>query len=108
MVKDGLKNQKVPKMSTAVLECKIACNYSEPFAFKWKKNGEPIDLEANKDKYEFAIEGDVYKLKIKNFDDNDDADYEIYLAEPEDFDFSSKARIELDYSLGKLKIYFST
>ena len=46
-------------------------------------------------------------LKIFEFDENDDADYEIYLSEPEDFDIFSKARIELDYSLGmNLFFYF--
>ena len=90
-----MKNQKVPKNSTAILECKITSNYSDSVTFKWKKNDEIIDL-GNKEKYEFTIEDNVFKLKIFGFDENDEADYEIFLSEPEDFEISSKARIALE------------
>ena len=99
-----MKNQKVLKNSTVLLECKIISTFSEPFNFKWKKNGEKIDIEGNKEKYQFTVEDGVYILKIFKFDENDDADYEIYLSEPEDFEISSKARIELDYSLGMIYV----
>ena len=95
IVKDGLKNQKVPKNSTVLLECHIVSNYAESFTFKWKKNGEPIDTDI-KEKYEFDIEDNVYRLKIFKFNENDEANYEIYLSEPEDFEFSSKAKIDLE------------
>jgi hypothetical protein len=64
--------------------------------FKWKKNGEPLDIESNKDKYEFVIDGDKYRLIIKSFDDNDEADYSIYLVDPDDYEISSTAKIELE------------
>ncbi len=99
-----MKNQKVLKNSTVLLECKIISTFTEPFNFKWKKNGETIDIEGNKEKYQFIVEDGVYMLKIFKFDENDDADYEIYLSEPEDFEISSKARIELDYSLGMIYV----
>lgn len=42
-------------------------------------------------------------MVIKNFDENDVAEYEIFIAEPDDFDLSSKAKIELDIGM----IYFN-
>ncbi len=33
---------------------------------------------------------------IKDFDEKDVADYEIYLVDPDDYDVSSTAKIELD------------
>ncbi len=39
-------------------------------------------------------------MVIKNFDENDVAEYEIFIAEPDDFDLSSKAKIELDLTIG--------
>lgn len=96
--KDGLKNQKVPKNTNAVLECTITNNLAPVnLVFKWKKNGEIIDFESaqNKDKYEFIIDGDKHQLVVKNFDKKDQANYEIYLTEPEDFEVSSQAKIEL-------------
>ena len=95
-----MKDQKVLKHSTVVLDAEIVSNFSEPFKFGWKKNGEPIDIEGNSDRYEYTVENNVYKLVIKDFRDIDVADYEIYVSEPNDFDFSSKAKIELDLSIG--------
>ena len=78
------------------MECTIT-NELKPaeLTFRWKKNGEPLDIDAKKEKYEFIIDGDKYCLKIKNFDDKDEAQYEIYLASPEDWDVSSCAKIEI-------------
>jgi hypothetical protein len=90
-----LRNQKIPKNSTAILECKITSSFNETFTFKWKKNDEVIDL-GNKDKYEFTIEDNLFKLKIFGFNECDEANYEIYLSEPEDFEISSKADIYLE------------
>jgi hypothetical protein len=69
--------------------------------FKWKKNGEPLDVEANKEKYEFVVEGDKYRLLVKDFDKKDEALYEIYLTEPDDYDISSTASIELEPKSGE-------
>jgi obscurin-like protein 1 len=63
--------------------------------FKWKKNGIPLDIDENKEKYSFTIEDDKYCLKINNFTEKDEANYEIYLAHPEDWDVSSDAKIEV-------------
>ena len=60
-------------------------------------------IVAKKDKYEFTIDGDKYKLVVKNFDEKDEANYEIYLTEPDDFEISSNAKIELLPIGGKLK-----
>lgn len=94
--KEGLKNQKVPKGLPAVLECQIINNLApQEIKLGWKKDGKPIDLDTLKDKYEFTIDGDKYKLTIKDFNKEDEANYEIYLTEPDDFDVSSTAKIEL-------------
>jgi ferredoxin-like protein FixX len=99
--KEGLKNQKVPKNDQACLECTIVNNLAPiELKFAWKKNGKPIDLDAEKNKYEFTIDGDKYMLKVKDFNENDQADYEIYLIEPDDFEISSKAKCELMPDLG--------
>ena len=91
-----MKNKKVPLHATAVLECKIINNLAPtPITLKWKKNDEPLDLEANKDKYEFVVDGETYRLIIKDFLPTDEASYEIYLTEPEDYDLSSKAKVQL-------------
>ena len=93
---EGLKNLKVPINSDAILECQIKNNLAPvELKFKWKKNDQEIDLDAEKDKFEFIIDGDRYKLKIKNFNKNDQAKYEIFLTEPDDFDVSSSAKIDL-------------
>ena len=95
--KEGLKNQKVPKHANVAMECKITNNLAPTvLTFKWKKNGEPLDIDANKDKYEFVIDGDKYCLNVKDFGEKDVAEYEIYLTDPDDFDVSSKAKVELD------------
>ena len=100
IIKNGLKDQKVVLNSDVILDIEIISSFSEPFKFKWKKNGEPIDIDSNNDKYEYIIENNVYKLIVKSFESDDVADYEIYLAEPDDFDFTSKAKIEIDLSIG--------
>jgi hypothetical protein len=97
----------VPKNTDALLECSIINNLAPTeIKLKWKKNGEPLDVEANKEKYEFTIVGDKYTLKVKNFNEKDEAEYEIYLTEPEDFDVSSKAKLELILPLGLGNIIF--
>jgi hypothetical protein len=63
--------------------------------FKWKKNGEPIDIDANPKKYVVTEKDGKYSLKIKDFQKDDEANYEIYLTEPDDFDISSSAQVEL-------------
>ena len=96
IIKDGLNNLKVPKNTSAVLECQIVNNLAPlEFKFGWKKNGKPIDLGATKDKFEFTISGDKYNLTIKNFNVGDEADYEIYLIDPDDYEISSSAKCEL-------------
>ena len=91
--KAPLKDRKVVKNSRVQLQCIINTNYKEAFSFKWKKDGEIIDLEANKDKYEYIAEDTVYRLVIKDFVESDEATYEIFLAEPDNMDISSKAKI---------------
>jgi hypothetical protein len=93
----GLKNQKVPKNSTVLLECQISNDLKPlaPLTFAWKKNGKPLDIETNKDKYEFTVTGDKYCLKVNDFIETDEAEYEIYLVDPEDWDISSKGKITI-------------
>jgi hypothetical protein len=93
----GLKNQKVPKNSTVLLECQISNDLKPlaPLTFAWKKNGKPLDIETNKDKYEFTVTGDKYCLKVNDFIETDEAEYEIYLVDPEDWDISSKGNITI-------------
>lgn len=91
--KAPLKDRKVVKNSSVQLQTIINTNYKDPFTFKWKKNDELIDLEANKDKYEYLAEGGVYRLIIKDFVESDEATYEIFLAEPDNMDISSKAKV---------------
>lgn len=92
-----MKNKKVPLGKDAILDCKIVNNLAPvELKFKWKKNGEPLDLDANKDKYEFTVKDGKYELKIKDFNKDDVAKYEIYLIEPDDYEISSSALIELE------------
>jgi hypothetical protein len=97
IIKDGLKNQKVPRGSTAILECEILNNLapSDVF-FKWKKNGQILDIDYSIEKYEYIRENNTHKLVIKNFDDSDIAEYSIFLAEPSDYDLFSNAKIEIE------------
>lgn len=97
-----MKNKKVPQHSNVALECQIVNNLAPTeLKFKWKKNGEPLDVESNKDKYEFVVDGDKYRLLVKDFDKKDEASYEIYLTEPDDYEISSKATIELEPKSGE-------
>jgi len=84
-----------------ILDCDINASYSLNYSFKWKKNGEIINLEAYKQKYDFKIDNNKYQLKINNFNSNDNGSYEIYLAYPTDFLISSKANIEIDPTISK-------
>lgn len=59
-----------------------------------------MNIEANRRKYEFIVEDTIYRLKINNFNENDDGIYEIYVLEPVDFDVSSHAKIEIDPTIG--------
>lgn len=87
------------------MECKIINNLAPTeLKFKWKKNGEVLDTDALKGKYEFTVVGDKYCLAIKKFDKEDEAEYEIFLTEPEDYEISSKANIELIKGPGLLKL----
>lgn len=96
---EGLKNKKVPKNTDALLVCKILNNLAPvELKFKWKKNGQTIEIDG--EKYEFLVDGEKYQLKIKNFDKKDEGQYEIYLTEPDDYDISSSAKIELETSIG--------
>ena len=99
MFTNGLRNKKVYKNSSVELKVEIDTSYTEEFVFKWKKNGELIDIERNKDKYELNVEGGRYKLGINNFTEIDEGYYEIFLAEPSHIQFTSKARVEL--AMGK-------
>ena len=100
VIQEGLKNKRVPKNTNAQLDCKIVNNLApSEITFKWRKNGEPLDLDANKDKYEFIVDGDKYILNIKDFNEKDVAEYEIYLADPDDYEVSSKAKIDLTNGL---------
>jgi hypothetical protein len=96
IIKDGLKNKKVPRGVPAILECTITNNLAPAeIKFAWKKNGQPIDLDANQNKYDFTVDGDRYRLTVKDFQEADEAEYEIYMTEPDDFDISSKAKVTL-------------
>jgi hemicentin len=96
IIKEGLKNQKIPKNTSAVLECKIINNLAPAnVTLKWKKDGKPIDTDSTSAKYEFIIDGDSYALKIADFTSADVGNYEVYVVDPEDFDVSSSATIEL-------------
>ena len=96
IIQEGLKNKKVPKKSNALLTCRIINNLApKEITMKWRKNGQPLDLEANPDKYKFVVEGEKFTLTIKDFCEDDVAEYEIYLADPDDFEVSSKAKIDL-------------
>ena len=104
IISDGLKNQKVQKLSNVVMECRITNNLAPTeITFKWKKNGTPIDLEANKEKYEYVVEGELHRLTVNQFLKADEADYEIYLVDPEDYDVSSKAKISIVLGLGEME-----
>ncbi len=50
----------------------------------------------NKNKYEYLIENNHHRLIIKNCEPNDQAEYEICVVDPEDFDLSSKAKLEIE------------
>jgi hypothetical protein len=91
--KAPLKDRKVVRNSRVQLQTIINTNYKEAFAFKWKKNDVVIDLDANKEKYEYIAEGTVYRLVINDFVEDDEGSYEIYLAEPDNMDISSKAKV---------------
>jgi hypothetical protein len=96
IIKDGLKNKKVPRGVPAILECVISNNLAPAeVKFGWKKNGQPIDVAAHPGKYEVTVDGDRYRLTVKDFQEADEAEYEIYMTEPEDYDISSKARVSL-------------
>lgn len=93
-----LKNASVKPKSDAVFECEIKNKSTEGLVFKWRKNGKDIDLEGSS-KYEYVIDGDKHRLIIKDCDNDDQGDYEIYLVEPQDFDFSSKAQLNVEEEL---------
>jgi hypothetical protein len=96
VLRQGLKNQKVLKDSNVVMDCEIVSSFSEPFKMKWKKNGKQIDIDGKKDKYQYLNEDPKHTLLVNSFKEDDVADYEIYVAEPDDFFYSSKAIIQLD------------
>lgn len=96
-----MKNKKIPKDTDAILTCKVLNNLAPiELKFKWKKDGIPIEIEAN-DKYEILQEGDTYQLKVRRFSKKDEGLYEICLVEPIDYEISSKAMIELEGKFGK-------
>ncbi len=43
-----------------ILDCDINASYSLNYSFKWKKNGEIINLEAYKQKYDFKIDNNNF------------------------------------------------
>lgn len=45
----------------------------------------------------------MHRLTIKNFLKKDEADYEIYLTEPEDYDVSSKCKVQIVLGPGELE-----
>ena len=95
-------DQKVLNNSNVFIECEILCTLTYPYAFSWKKNSQPIDLDTcGKRKYEFTVVEDTYQLRISNFCASDDGIYEIYVSEPNDFHFSTQARIEVDPNISK-------
>jgi hypothetical protein len=89
-----LRDKKAKPDNDVVFECIIESALS-PVSFKWKKNNEEIDLTKNK-KYEYVIENNHHRLTIKNCGQNDQAEYEICVADPEDYDLSSKASLEIE------------
>ena len=89
-----LRDKKAKANKDVTFECMIESTLS-PISFKWKKNNEDIDLN-NKNKYEYLIENNHHRLIIKKCDLSDQAEYEIYIADPEDFDVSSKAKLEIE------------
>ncbi len=70
--------------------------------FKWKKNGKELDVEAS-DKYEYAVEGDMHRLTIKAAVRKDEAEYEICLVEPEDFEVASTCKVVVEVGPGEME-----
>ncbi len=101
---DSLKDKKVPKNTDVSLSCHITNNLApQEVTFKWKKNGQPIDIESLPEKYEYTIEGDLHKLTIKSTVKKDEAKYEIYLVEPEEYDVSSECKLQVILGPGELE-----
>ena len=102
IIKNEMIDQRVLNNSNVFIECEILCTLTYPYSFSWKKNNQPIDLDTNgKRKYEFTVVEDTYQLKINNFCASDDGIYEIYVSEPDDFHFSTQAKIEVDPNISK-------
>lgn len=102
-----MKNKKVPKDTDCVLTCQVKNNLAPvEIKFKWKKNGQPIEINEKDNKYEILREGDLYKLRVKKFNKKDEGVYEIYLDEPNDYEISSSATVQLEPGLGmKTRIF---
>ena len=98
-----LRDKKAKLNNDVIFECIIESTLT-PVSFKWKKNNEDIDL-GNKNKYEYTIENNRHRLVIKNCDLKDQAEYEIYVSDPDDFDISSKAKLEVERGMKRMLQY---
>jgi len=94
VLRQGLKSQKVLKDSTVTLDCEIVSSFEEAFEMKWKKNGKPLEIDGKH--LQYKNEAPKYTLVINGFKESDVAEYEIYVAKPDDFLYSSHANIQLD------------
>jgi len=104
IVADPLRNKKVPKNTDVSLSCHITNNLApQQVTFAWKKNGQPLDIAAQPDKYEYTVDADLHKLTIKSTVKKDEATYEIYLVEPEDFEVGSQCKLEVILGPGELE-----
>lgn len=93
--KTGLKSQNAKEKGTAVFECEIDDKLNLPdLKFKWKKNGEEIDFDINKN-CEYVIDGNKHKLIINNCSLSDAGEIEIFSYSPDDIDISATAKLRI-------------
>lgn len=104
IVSDGLKDKKVQSKSDVTLSCHITNNLApQEIKLAWKKNGTELDLAAQADKYEYVVEGDTHRLVVRAATKKDEAEYEIYLVEPEDFEVTSKCKVIVELGAGEME-----
>ena len=89
-----MKKRRVQLNTDAAFECEVSNKSSEALQFKWKKNDEELDI-SDASKYEYVVDGNKHKLIIKSCTAKDVGRYEIYLANPIDYDISSSANLEV-------------